>query len=216
MASQAIGLPPLSEEQVKVLEENFKGCRFPDGTTLMLIAAECGLSEEETLVGGLRRGRSMFPSKRLCHDSSPFVCKQAPTAEAAPHRSSAERLGSSSCVRVRVFFSPHNEVTSERRVLQLRERTRCSSSQTLANSSFSLPSRRTDSGATPRHGALSQRKHCSALSAINSTSSDSTDRFVRICRGRRVTRAQQESADTFHSDAFPERVRRVVRREKVT
>ncbi|AWP11665.1 putative homeodomain-only protein [Scophthalmus maximus] len=49
MASQAIGLPPLSEEQVKVLEENFKGCRFPDGTTLMLIAAECGLSEEETL-----------------------------------------------------------------------------------------------------------------------------------------------------------------------
>ncbi|CAJ1059174.1 homeodomain-only protein [Xyrichtys novacula] len=38
----------LSEDQLKVLEENFKVGRFPDGTSLMLIAAECGLSEEET------------------------------------------------------------------------------------------------------------------------------------------------------------------------
>uniref|UniRef100_A0A3Q1FK39 Homeodomain-only protein n=1 Tax=Acanthochromis polyacanthus TaxID=80966 RepID=A0A3Q1FK39_9TELE len=39
----------LSEEQVKVLEENFnKVTKHPDETTLMLIAAECGLSEEET------------------------------------------------------------------------------------------------------------------------------------------------------------------------
>nr|XP_015807175.2 homeodomain-only protein [Nothobranchius furzeri] len=39
----------LSEEQIKILEENFnKVSKHPDGTTLMLIAAECGLSEQET------------------------------------------------------------------------------------------------------------------------------------------------------------------------
>ncbi|XP_066576317.1 homeodomain-only protein [Amia ocellicauda] len=39
----------LSEEQVKALEENFmKVSKHPDATTLMLIAAECGLSEEDT------------------------------------------------------------------------------------------------------------------------------------------------------------------------
>ncbi|XP_037117406.1 homeodomain-only protein [Syngnathus acus] len=37
----------LSEYQAKVLEDNFKG-KYPDDTTLMLVAAECGLSEEET------------------------------------------------------------------------------------------------------------------------------------------------------------------------
>ncbi|TRY93963.1 hypothetical protein DNTS_021118 [Danionella cerebrum] len=40
---------PLAEDQIKVLEENFmKVSKHPDETTLMLIAAECGLSEEET------------------------------------------------------------------------------------------------------------------------------------------------------------------------
>ncbi|XP_052005673.1 homeodomain-only protein-like [Xyrauchen texanus] len=39
----------LAEDQIKVLEENFtKVSKHPDETTLMLIAAECGLSEEET------------------------------------------------------------------------------------------------------------------------------------------------------------------------
>ncbi|XP_030622498.1 homeodomain-only protein [Chanos chanos] len=39
----------LDEEQIKVLEENFmKVTKHPDETTLMLIAAECGLSEEDT------------------------------------------------------------------------------------------------------------------------------------------------------------------------
>lgn len=39
----------LSEDQLKILEENFsKVSKHPDSTTLMLIAAECGLSEEET------------------------------------------------------------------------------------------------------------------------------------------------------------------------
>ncbi|XP_030001511.1 homeodomain-only protein [Sphaeramia orbicularis] len=39
----------LSDYQIRVLEENFtKVSRHPDGTTLMLIAAECGLSEEDT------------------------------------------------------------------------------------------------------------------------------------------------------------------------
>ncbi|XP_034454983.1 homeodomain-only protein [Hippoglossus hippoglossus] len=50
MASQAIELMQLSDEQVKVLEDCFKGCRYPDGTTLMLVAAECGLSEDDTLI----------------------------------------------------------------------------------------------------------------------------------------------------------------------
>ncbi|XP_056093005.1 homeodomain-only protein [Rhinichthys klamathensis goyatoka] len=39
----------LADDQIKVLEENFtKVSKHPDETTLMLIAAECGLSEEET------------------------------------------------------------------------------------------------------------------------------------------------------------------------
>lgn len=39
----------LAEDQLRVLEENFsRGGRNPDETTLALIAAECGLSEEET------------------------------------------------------------------------------------------------------------------------------------------------------------------------
>ncbi|KAJ8339790.1 hypothetical protein SKAU_G00344230 [Synaphobranchus kaupii] len=39
----------LAEEQISILEENFKKVsKHPDGTTLMLIAAECGLSEADT------------------------------------------------------------------------------------------------------------------------------------------------------------------------
>ncbi|TSK87425.1 Homeodomain-only protein [Bagarius yarrelli] len=39
----------LAEDQLRVLEENFsRGGRNPDEATLALIAAECGLSEEET------------------------------------------------------------------------------------------------------------------------------------------------------------------------
>ncbi|XP_034545372.1 homeodomain-only protein [Notolabrus celidotus] len=48
MSSSGMECPKLSEEQVKLLEENFKVGRYPDGTSLMLIAAECGLSEDET------------------------------------------------------------------------------------------------------------------------------------------------------------------------
>ncbi|XP_075904293.1 homeodomain-only protein [Nelusetta ayraudi] len=50
MASAAMERLNLSEEQLSVLEDNFKRvAKHPDGSTLMLIAAECGLSEEETL-----------------------------------------------------------------------------------------------------------------------------------------------------------------------
>ena len=44
----------LAEDQINLLEENFtKVSKHPDGTTLMLIAAECGLSEEITAVSSL-------------------------------------------------------------------------------------------------------------------------------------------------------------------
>ncbi|XP_012734657.2 homeodomain-only protein [Fundulus heteroclitus] len=49
MASNATQCPFPTEQQLKVLEENFnKVTKHPEGTTLMLIAAECGLSEEAT------------------------------------------------------------------------------------------------------------------------------------------------------------------------
>ncbi|KAG7517381.1 homeodomain-only protein [Solea senegalensis] len=48
MASESTEFEKLSEEQIKVLEGGFKDCKYPDGTTLMLVAAECGLSEEDT------------------------------------------------------------------------------------------------------------------------------------------------------------------------
>lgn len=41
----------LSDHQLRLLEENFtKVSKHPDNTTLMLIAAECGLTEEDTQV----------------------------------------------------------------------------------------------------------------------------------------------------------------------
>ncbi|XP_062282026.1 homeodomain-only protein [Scomber scombrus] len=49
MTSTAMACMKLSDYQMKVLEENFnKVSKHPDETTLMLIAAECGLSEQET------------------------------------------------------------------------------------------------------------------------------------------------------------------------
>ncbi|XP_008325409.1 homeodomain-only protein [Cynoglossus semilaevis] len=48
MDSQSPALMKLSEEQLKVLEDSFKGCKYPDETMLMLVAAECGLSEQDT------------------------------------------------------------------------------------------------------------------------------------------------------------------------
>ncbi|XP_068596638.1 homeodomain-only protein [Brachionichthys hirsutus] len=49
MAAEPRGPPSLSEEQLKVLEESFvKFGRHPSDVDLMLIAAECRLSEEET------------------------------------------------------------------------------------------------------------------------------------------------------------------------
>lgn len=51
MGSNAMDSMNLSQDQIAILEENFnKVSKHPDGTTLMLIAAECGLSEEETQV----------------------------------------------------------------------------------------------------------------------------------------------------------------------
>ncbi|KAM9329699.1 homeodomain-only protein [Gastrophryne carolinensis] len=38
----------LSQEQLESLERNFKDCKHPDKTTLMLFAAEAGLTEEAT------------------------------------------------------------------------------------------------------------------------------------------------------------------------
>lgn len=53
MSSKSAESLKLAEEQVKVLEDSFKKVtRHPEGMTLMLIAAECGLTEEETLVSG--------------------------------------------------------------------------------------------------------------------------------------------------------------------
>lgn len=53
MTSKAMEHLNLTEEQIALLEDNFKKhSKHPDGTTLMLIAAEVGLSEEETQVSG--------------------------------------------------------------------------------------------------------------------------------------------------------------------
>ncbi|XP_029917971.1 homeodomain-only protein [Myripristis murdjan] len=49
MASQGMESMKLAADQVKVLEQNFRRIsKHPDVGTLSLIAAECGLSEEET------------------------------------------------------------------------------------------------------------------------------------------------------------------------
>ncbi|CAG5988694.1 unnamed protein product [Menidia menidia] len=44
----------LSPEQTRVLEENFRVSRHPDPASVMLIAAECGLTEDQTQVGFLK------------------------------------------------------------------------------------------------------------------------------------------------------------------
>uniref|UniRef100_UPI00398F3BA3 homeodomain-only protein n=1 Tax=Pristiophorus japonicus TaxID=55135 RepID=UPI00398F3BA3 len=38
----------LKDDQIQLLEENFTRRKQPDASSLMLVAAECGLSEEET------------------------------------------------------------------------------------------------------------------------------------------------------------------------
>ncbi|KAL0974264.1 hypothetical protein UPYG_G00217920 [Umbra pygmaea] len=49
MASNRMEGMQLAEDQIKILEENFnKVTKHPDESTLMLIAAESGLTEEET------------------------------------------------------------------------------------------------------------------------------------------------------------------------
>ncbi|NP_001134639.1 homeodomain-only protein-like [Salvelinus fontinalis] len=49
MASNGIESMQLAEDQIKILEENFtRVSKHPDESTLMLIAAESGLTEEET------------------------------------------------------------------------------------------------------------------------------------------------------------------------
>ncbi|XP_041652752.1 homeodomain-only protein [Cheilinus undulatus] len=48
MSSNGCNYEKLSEQQVSVLEEAFKTSRHPDFTSLMLISAECGLSEKQT------------------------------------------------------------------------------------------------------------------------------------------------------------------------
>uniref|UniRef100_A0A4W5RXD7 Homeodomain-only protein n=1 Tax=Hucho hucho TaxID=62062 RepID=A0A4W5RXD7_9TELE len=49
MASNGTGSMQLAEDQIKILEENFtRVSKHPDRSTLMLIAAESGLTEEET------------------------------------------------------------------------------------------------------------------------------------------------------------------------
>ena len=51
MASRTIESMQLADDQIRILEHNFATVsRHPDETTFMLIAAECGLTEEETQV----------------------------------------------------------------------------------------------------------------------------------------------------------------------
>lgn len=64
MASKTAEGPKLSQDQIHILEENFnKVSKHPDSTTLMLIAAECGLTEEETQV----RTQRHFPRSDSSH-----------------------------------------------------------------------------------------------------------------------------------------------------
>uniref|UniRef100_A0A3B5MMH7 Homeodomain-only protein n=1 Tax=Xiphophorus couchianus TaxID=32473 RepID=A0A3B5MMH7_9TELE len=47
MASEHKESSGLSDDQLRILEENFRTNRHPEGTSLMLIAAEVGVSEED-------------------------------------------------------------------------------------------------------------------------------------------------------------------------
>ncbi|XP_008419383.1 homeodomain-only protein [Poecilia reticulata] len=46
MASDDNEISGLSDDQLQILEDNFRINRHPEGTSLMLIAAEVGVSEE--------------------------------------------------------------------------------------------------------------------------------------------------------------------------
>lgn len=57
-----------TQDQLEILEYNFsKVNKHPDPTTLLLIAAEAGLSEEETQVRPPRPGRVPSPGLRAPH-----------------------------------------------------------------------------------------------------------------------------------------------------
>lgn len=61
----------LSEDQLTVLENSFKNLgKHPDGSTLMLIAAECGLTVEETQVSPLMD--FVFPASNS-NEMNPFM-----------------------------------------------------------------------------------------------------------------------------------------------
>ncbi|XP_054886676.1 homeodomain-only protein-like [Poeciliopsis prolifica] len=47
MASEDKESSVLSDDQLRILEENFRTNRHPEGPSLMLIAAEVGVSEED-------------------------------------------------------------------------------------------------------------------------------------------------------------------------
>ncbi|XP_048396909.1 homeodomain-only protein isoform X2 [Stegostoma tigrinum] len=46
--SGSLGTMDLKDDQIQLLEENFARTKQPDASTLMLVAAECGLSEADT------------------------------------------------------------------------------------------------------------------------------------------------------------------------
>ncbi|XP_047441797.1 homeodomain-only protein [Mugil cephalus] len=50
MSTEAMERLNLSEDQVKLLEENFRLTKDPQGATLMMIAAECGLSDTDAKI----------------------------------------------------------------------------------------------------------------------------------------------------------------------
>ena len=70
MASNGMESMQLAEDQIKVLEENFlRVSKHPDESTLMLIAAECGLSEAETAVSMMLFFNSSVTSIQCCGDT---------------------------------------------------------------------------------------------------------------------------------------------------
>lgn len=73
-SSKAMESPQLSEDQLKVLENCFnRETKHPEGMTLMLIAAESGLSEEQTLVRSVCSSLLLKPC--FCFRLLLYVCK---------------------------------------------------------------------------------------------------------------------------------------------
>lgn len=66
MASNGMESMQLAEDQIKILEENFnRVSKHPDESTLMLIAAESGLTEEETAVSVQLCSRCCFNNENV-------------------------------------------------------------------------------------------------------------------------------------------------------